>query len=81
MCIISLHAQSYSATMDNEKAAARIQAAQRRRLARLAVERRRRSLIQREATARWEREEAAMKIQVRANSNPFTCTDLTYDSS
>lgn len=47
-----------------EEAAARIQALQRGRLARLSVDRRRRSLIRREATARWEREQAAIKIQV-----------------
>lgn len=48
-----------------EAAAARIQAVQRGRLARFSVDRRRRSLVRQEATARWDREQAAIKIQVR----------------
>lgn len=46
-------------------AAARIQAVQRGRLARLSIDRRRRSLVRRESTARWEREQAVIKIQVK----------------
>ncbi|CAN0282992.1 unnamed protein product [Ectocarpus sp. 8 AP-2014] len=45
------------------QAAARIQAVQRGRLARFSADRRRRSLVRREATARWEREQAVIKIQ------------------
>ena len=52
--------------MDSEEeAAARIQAIHRGRLARLSLDRRRRSFVLREATARWEREQAVIKIQVR----------------
>lgn len=47
-----------------EQAAARIQAVHRGRLARFSADRRRRSLVRREATARWEREQAVIKIQV-----------------
>lgn len=47
-----------------EEAAARIQAIQRGRLARLSVDQRRRSIFRREDTARWEREQAVIKIQV-----------------
>lgn len=56
-----------------EEAAARIQALQRGRLARLSVDRRRRSLIRREATARWEREQAAIKIQVNQYIIKIVC--------
>lgn len=51
-----------------EEAAARIQAVQRGRLARLSADRRRRSIFRREATARWEREQAVMKTQVLVSS-------------
>lgn len=52
---------------DEAQAAAQIQLVYRARLARFSVDRRRRSLVRREATARWEREQAVIKIQVRRN--------------
>lgn len=62
----------YSKMGGEEEAAARIQAAQRGRLARLSVDRRRRSLVRRETTARWEREQAVIKIQVETSSSTRT---------
>jgi len=57
-------------TMDGSEeevvAAARIQAIQRGRLARFSADRRRRSLARKESTARWEREQAVIKIQVKS---------------
>lgn len=47
------------------QAAERIQAVHRGRLARFSADRRRRSLVRRESTARWEREQAVIKIQVQ----------------
>lgn len=53
---------------DEAQAAARIQLVYRGRLARFSADRRRRSLVRREATARWEREQAVIKIQVSCSS-------------
>lgn len=64
-----------------EEAAARIQAIHRGRLARLSLDRRRRSLVLREATARWDREQAVIKIQVIKKSTTHPSHSTTYDTA